>query len=75
MIVEECKMQVPTKVQIRGKIYEKSSFSMRSMKCVAVRHEREYVIVTSTVQPMPEVKFTFEEWDAFIKGVKAGQFG
>lgn len=68
-------MQTPSKIRVNGKIFNKSSFSERGMRCVAVRYENNSVIVTSTNQPMPEVKFSLDEWDAFIKGVKTGQFG
>ncbi len=58
--------------------FRKSSWSVHnpaSRFCVAVKMEGESVMVRDTKDPA-KTTFTYarDEWDAFIKGVKAGEF-
>lgn len=52
----------------------KSSFSGQTQLCVALRYEPEGVILAHTGAPQNILMFTYDEWDAFVKGVKAGEF-
>lgn len=62
-------------VSIRGFRFQKSSFSWGGGdKCVGVARSREEVLVTNTNTPGPVVSFTMAEWNAFLAGVKAGEF-
>ncbi len=62
------------KISIDGKTYLKSSFSSKSYKCVGIRKEAEKIFIINTKTKGPTVEFTFDEWEAFVKGVKAGEF-
>lgn len=56
-------------------IWTKSSFSGDSGACVEVSCEAEFVYVRDSKNlNSPELAFTPDEWVAFIKGVKAGEF-
>jgi len=56
-------------------IYQKSSFSSNyHPTCVGVANLEGKVVVTNTKFKTEFVDFTPEEWNAFIKGVKAGEF-
>ena len=57
----------------RGLEFRKSSFSGK-YSCVGVAWKDNIVYVQNTKQKEPIVKFTFDEWQAFISGVKAGEF-
>lgn len=53
--------------------FKVSSFTDRG-NCVAVKITDRNVFLTHSRRPgLPEV-FTHGEWDAFLKGVKAGEF-
>jgi ABC-type amino acid transport substrate-binding protein len=53
----------------------KSSFSGEAGQCVYVRESLyDTVLVTHSKGDQAAVEFTREEWDAFIKGVKNGEF-
>jgi len=55
--------------------YQKSSFSANYRPtCVGVAKLKEKVLVTNTNTKTSVVEFATDEWDAFIKGVKAGEF-
>lgn len=44
-------------------------------QCVAVAHrEGEVLVRDNKVEDGPVLTFTAEEWDAFVKGVKNGEF-
>lgn len=47
-----------------------------SEKCVDVETLDDVVLVRDSKQGVdgPVLRYTFDEWDAFIKGVKAGEF-
>ena len=62
-----------TKVLIGDYEFVKSSFSGR-FKCVGVAIDGEFVMVTNTNKPESIIKFTKEEWRAFILGVKNNEF-
>ena len=66
-------MNTSTIVKINGINFQKSSES-RIRRCVGVAKEKEKILMTNTKGGQPILSFTFEEWDAFIKGAKAGEF-
>lgn len=61
---------------IDGMIYKKSSYSPNRdhAKCVGVSLSGDKVYVVNTFKQNKIVAFKNEEWRAFIKGVKAGEF-
>jgi hypothetical protein len=69
---------VNTKIQINGRVFTKSSYSVDSpsgMRCVGVSVSENNVLVTNISIPnCPIVKFTHDEWHAFVLGVKNGEF-
>lgn len=43
--------------------------------CLEVRHSDGLVLVRDSKDPDgPVLRYTLEEWDAFVAGVKAGEF-
>ena len=67
-----------TKIEINGRVFVKSSHSVDSpsgMRCVGVSISNKDVLVTNINIPnSPVVKFTHDEWRAFILGAKDGEF-
>lgn len=57
-------------------IFKTSSLSRDEIRrlCVGVGVERDLIVVTNTKHPEIRVKFTHPEWDAFLGGVKLGEF-
>ena len=54
--------------------WRKSSYSSTT-DCVEVDNRENYVFVRDSKDPDgPELAFTRSEWEAFIQGVKAGEF-
>lgn len=62
--------------KIGGRIFKKSSYSpsARSTKCVYVSISKDNVLVTDISTEAPILRFSSDEWHAFIKGVKNGEF-
>lgn len=62
--------------EIDGYLFRKSSFSRmaKSIFCVGVAVDDDKVLVTNTQSGESIVEFSFDEWDAFLNGVKAGEF-
>jgi predicted secreted Zn-dependent protease len=55
--------------------FRTSSYSNGQGDCVAVAKDGETVLVRDTKDPNgAALTFTTNEWDAFIKGVKDGEF-
>jgi hypothetical protein len=55
--------------------FRKSSFSNPDGGCVEVGVIDGYLRVRDTKNPGgPELAFTSREWDAFVRGVRAGEF-
>lgn len=57
--------------------FQKSSFSKNNPKtCVMVARKKEGVALADSKDPSLKTKLHFnnEEWDAFVKGVKNGEF-
>lgn len=55
--------------------FQKSTFSDNyKPTCVGVARNGEKIVLTNTNSMKEFVDFTPDEWDAFIKGVKAGEF-
>lgn len=64
-------------VAINGRVFTKSSFStvLPRAKCVGVSISSEDVLVTNLNQKdSPIIRFTRDEWVAFVMGVKNGEF-
>jgi hypothetical protein len=58
-----------------GLCFRKSSFSDTGKSCVGVHIAEGEILVINTNKPnVPMLRFTFAEWDAFIKGVKNNEF-
>lgn len=63
--------------EILGHSFVKSSYSknLPFAKCVGVSQTPKTVLVTRlNGKNNPILKFTYEEWEAFIRGVKNGEF-
>ncbi len=60
-------------IEIKGKKFKKSSHSGGSA-CVGVAIENEKIHVVNTKEGQTTVVFNREEWLAFIRGVKDGEF-
>lgn len=55
--------------------YKKSSFCTHyDGICIAVKRDKDHIIFQDTKRPNDALRFTQKEWDAFIKGVKNGEF-
>ena len=68
-------MTETTKIQIRGVIYKKSRASAHGGgKCVGVAIRNGRIAIINTKSKGPTVDCTLEEWDAFLNGVKSGEF-
>ncbi len=62
---------------INGRIFKKSSYSpvLPPIKCVNVSIGKDDVLVTNfALKESSVIRFTPEEWTAFINGVKNGEF-
>lgn len=57
-----------------GREFVKSSFSGANHSCVGVSISEKDVAVINTNTQDVLVNFTFEEWRAFIEGVKNNEF-
>jgi predicted secreted Zn-dependent protease len=52
-----------------------TSRSCEGGACVGVARQGEFILVGNTANPgSPISRFTVQEWDAFIAGVKLGDF-
>jgi Domain of unknown function (DUF397) len=60
-------------IEIKGKQFKKSSHSGGS-SCVGVAFENEKIHVINTKEKQTVVVFNREEWLAFIRGAKDGEF-
>jgi hypothetical protein len=61
---------------LRGATWRKSSFSNPSGNCVEAAQLTEGMAVRNSRFPDgPALVFTGAEWDAFLRGVKGGDFG
>lgn len=57
--------------------WQKSSFSNGSggNNCVEVRDDETHIEIRNSKYPVALImQFTYEEWFAFVAGVKAGEF-
>lgn len=54
--------------------FRKSSFCANCANCVGVSIEADAVYVTNTTTPGVVTTFTHAEWQAFVAGVKQGEF-
>ncbi len=55
-------------------VFKKSSFSGRGPRCVSVARVSKSVLVKHSLNEKPILTFSRGEWEAFIQGVKAGEF-
>ena len=60
--------------KLKGRTFHKSSFSGGLTGCVAVSIGKKDVLITHFVKRKPSLKFNHEEWDAFKKGIRNGDF-
>lgn len=69
-------MKVSHRVRFKDKDFKKSSYTGTDRwACVEVAHREKVVAVRNTTDPRKTtVRFTEEEWNAFLKGVKNGEF-
>jgi len=67
-------MAQDARIEINGVVYQKSSRSNSSQMCVGVAYKNDDVLVVNTNTQDPVLRFTKEEWRAFIEGVKANEF-
>lgn len=67
-----------TVVDRHGRVFRKSSFSpfTRSVdpRCIAVHVGQNEILLTDFANCSVQLKFTKDEWEAFILGVKDGEF-
>jgi hypothetical protein len=62
-------------MQTSVRIFRKSSYSpVVNPYCVEVAHHLDKVYIRNSKQPGNELVFSVEEWTAFIRGVKDGEF-
>lgn len=59
---------------INGLAYQTSSFTEDRMRCVGVTKKNGRVLVINTKTRKSPVSFSVEEWQAFLLGVKKGEF-
>ena len=62
------------KIIVNGITFKKSQASLFTKSCVGVGFHEGKVLVLNTKTPAPMVQFTQEEWEAFLVGVKNGEF-
>jgi hypothetical protein len=72
--LEETAVAKTATIEINGVVYQKSSYSNSSQLCVGVAHKNNDVLVINTKTQDLVLRFTREEWRAFIAGVKANEF-
>jgi hypothetical protein len=53
--------------------WRKSSFCA-SGECVEVAQQKGKIVLRDSDEPRGSVHYTAEEWQAFLRGVKAGEF-
>ena len=61
-------------IEINGVVYLKSSCSNSSQLCVGVAYKDNDVLVINTNTQGLVLRFTKDEWRAFLSGVKANEF-
>jgi len=54
-------------------VWRKSSFCT-SGECVEIAKRGETVVLRNSRAPRAEVRYTAEEWHAFVQGLRAGEF-
>jgi len=54
--------------------FKKSSYSQGNGNCVEVKKAETITVRDSKDKTGPILMFTIAEWDAFIRGVKDGEF-
>lgn len=65
-----------TLIEHNGILFKKSSYSPRELRgtCVGVSFNKSSILVINTNKRDNMISFTHEEWRAFIKGAKDGEF-
>jgi len=59
---------------VMGEDWRISSFCSKNT-CVAMRSDLDVIEIRDTKSPdIPPLRFTRDEWEAFLKGVRAGEF-
>jgi hypothetical protein len=54
--------------------FRKSSYSWKAGKCVEVKIANNVITVRHSVNIQTQIEFTSSEWEAFLQGVKDGEF-
>ena len=72
--LEETTMAKRATIEVNGVVYRKSSWSDSGQLCVGVAFQNNDVLVINTNTQDPVLRFTKEEWRAFLAGVKANEF-
>lgn len=57
-----------------GGDFRKSSYSIYKGKCVEVKYVDGSILVRHSVLTDTQIQFSISEWEAFLEGVKAGEF-
>lgn len=57
-----------------GGDFRKSSYSSKFGKCVEVKLANGSILVRHSLLTQNQIQFTSSEWEAFLEGVKAGEF-
>ena len=61
-------------IEVNEVVYKKSSYSNSSQLCVGVAYKNNDVLVINTKTQDLVLRFTSDEWRAFLAGVKANEF-
>jgi len=56
------------------KEFKKSSFSSQVRFCVICRKNKDIVQVAHSKDPKISLSYSIYEWEAFVRGVKNGEF-
>ena len=59
---------------INGLSFQTSSYSEEHLRCVGVTKKKGRVLIINTKTKKSPISFSVEEWQAFLQGVKNGEF-
>jgi hypothetical protein len=63
----------PSLIRFPQLYWQKASYCAAG-ECVEVATNRDAVLVRNSTKPRRVVRYSAEEWQAFLQGVKAGEF-
>jgi hypothetical protein len=64
---------IPFGEQLQPGVWRRSSFCQAS-ECAEIAVRDGEILVRSSREPEREVRLTTDEWQAFVKGIQAGEF-